>query len=194
MLLLSPQGTFVALTITASDRIVPPVTTALVADDEVQCYGRTTAHWFRLEKHRTCSSAGHVQSLRTYILTYAAKRLQRHLDLPRTSGRRKRLASHRMAGFTTIVAVSSCPESSGTRHLPCPSRQPTPLPRRLPPPDNTRRRRHLSATTQTIRSISGGRVRRGSYSLRINMVGYCRRWVVSLSGPNVVVEAEERYW
>ncbi|KAH7673226.1 hypothetical protein AAVH_42293, partial [Aphelenchoides avenae] len=36
VLLRSPQGASVALTITASPRIVPPVTTALVADDEVQ--------------------------------------------------------------------------------------------------------------------------------------------------------------
>ncbi|KAH7669902.1 Pao retrotransposon peptidase family protein, partial [Aphelenchoides avenae] len=36
VLLRSPQGASVALTLTASDRIVPPVTTALVADDEVQ--------------------------------------------------------------------------------------------------------------------------------------------------------------
>ncbi|KAH7720559.1 hypothetical protein AAVH_11986 [Aphelenchoides avenae] len=36
VLLRSPQGASVALTLTASSRIVPPVTTALVANDEVQ--------------------------------------------------------------------------------------------------------------------------------------------------------------
>ncbi|KAH7727963.1 Pao retrotransposon peptidase family protein [Aphelenchoides avenae] len=133
VLLRSPQGASVALTLTASDRTVPPVTTALVADDEVQ-----------LLKKNKCSLISTREKPDLLIGQDLFHLFERRFgpQLPNgfhvtwtclgpVAGGAGKVAGNRKAATTTHAAASSDPEPPSDTTTKPPSTSETP-----PPPQN----------------------------------------------------------
>ncbi|KAH7710260.1 Pao retrotransposon peptidase family protein [Aphelenchoides avenae] len=112
VLLRSPQGASVALTLTASDRIVPPVTTALVSDDEVQLLRKNECAMISTREKPDLLIG---QDLFHLFDRRLGPRLPNGFHVtwtclgPVASGAGK-VASHRKDGSSTTVAVNSDPE------------------------------------------------------------------------------------